>query len=673
MTKNKKIISILLLVIFSILEIILVCSNPFKELELYAEDIVYQNASAIPNNIKIIAIDEKTLADLGPYNDWDRAYFAKLIDILYSDENSEPKVLAFDVIFSGTNSSEADSALVASASKHQNIICASKLEIASNTEKDGDKYYRRSYVASEIGAYEELDAVTTRGFVTPVFDVDGYTRRSYGSFNSNGSEYVSFAYQVARMAGFEGTLPPVFDFLYSGNPGEFEVVSMSKVLDGSIKPSYFKDSIVLVGAYEEGMMDSYSVPITHSMNMYGVEIQANEIAAILNNKVVSRISTPLLLFLSVVLVLLAGAGIVSTYYLKTDFGVLIGSIALYIALCFGFKSQLIILPVIYFPLCIILLFITDLVVEYIITQKEKTEEMQTLLFSMADSMAEAIEGRTPYNANHTKNVAKRSIEMLDYINEMHKHKQTDLHFSKDDRKQLYLAAMLHDIGKMDVPLEVMDKPTRLGEKRKELVSRLNIIKLHLLIDKLEGTKTEEYVSKEVSDIENFLGQLDGFDCGRPLKEDEMAFIDDISHRTYEGEETIPYFTEEEITDLHIKAGTLSDEEREIMKSHVVYTDRILSHINFGNEFDRVRKMAADHHELMNGQGYPSGKKAEDLDALTRILTIMDIYDSLVADDRPYKKAKPIPVAFDILDEEAQKGKVDKDLLAIAKAMLLKEE
>ena len=64
-----------------------------------------------------------------------------------------------------------------------------------------------------------------------------------------------------------------------------------------------------------------------------------------------------------------------------------------------------------------------------------------------------------------------------------------------------------------------------------------------------------------------------------------------------------------------------------------------------------------------------------LDALTRILTIMDIYDSLIADDRPYKKAKPIPVAFDILEEEASYGKIDKELLEIAKEIWLnvKEE
>ena len=57
-----------------------------------------------------------------------------------------------------------------------------------------------------------------------------------------------------------------------------------------------------------------------------------------------------------------------------------------------------------------------------------------------------------------------------------------------------------------------------------------------------------------------------------------------------------------------------------------------------------------------------------MDVMTRILTIMDIYDSLIADDRPYKKAKTIKAAFEILDEEAEAGKIDKELLVYAKEL-----
>lgn len=108
-----------------------------------------------------------------------------------------------------------------------------------------------------------------------------------------------------------------------------------------------------------------------------------------------------------------------------------------------------------------------------------------------------------------------------------------------------------------------------------------------------------------------------------------------------------------------------------MQSHVVYTNKILSHVHFGESFNKVNEMASNHHELLNGKGYPNGIGEKELDVMTRILTIMDIYDSLIADDRPYKKPKTVKVAFEILNEEAAAGKVDKDLLEIAKEIYLK--
>ena len=108
-----------------------------------------------------------------------------------------------------------------------------------------------------------------------------------------------------------------------------------------------------------------------------------------------------------------------------------------------------------------------------------------------------------------------------------------------------------------------------------------------------------------------------------------------------------------------------------MQSHVIYTDKILSHMKFGEQFKNVRAMASNHHELLNGKGYPNGIGEDEIDTMTRILTIMDIYDSLIADDRPYKKPKSVEVAFEIMDEEADAGKIDKELLEFAKELYMR--
>ena len=101
-----------------------------------------------------------------------------------------------------------------------------------------------------------------------------------------------------------------------------------------------------------------------------------------------------------------------------------------------------------------------------------------------------------------------------------KEKKTELCFSKSDKQQLYLAAMLHDVGKMDVPLEVMDKPTKLGNKEKELCDRLKIISLNIENDALRGYISQEEAQKQLDKINAFINSLGAFNCGKPLNEDE---------------------------------------------------------------------------------------------------------------------------------------------------------
>ncbi len=98
---------------------------------IIAENELYQNPSVIPSNIKIIAIDEKTPGKLGPYSDWDRAYFAELIERLNSAPEAKPRVIGIDVIFSGTDNSENDKRLVEAVKNAGNVVLASKPEKSS--------------------------------------------------------------------------------------------------------------------------------------------------------------------------------------------------------------------------------------------------------------------------------------------------------------------------------------------------------------------------------------------------------------------------------------------------------------------------------------------------------------------------------------------------------------
>ena len=675
---NKKrerfIISAIAVVVAIIAGVMSIYRFPIK-LENMAEDSLYHNAGVIPDDIKIIAIDEKTLEHLGPYSDWDRGKFADLLEILNGDSKNTPKVIGIDVVFRGTEHSEEDAELVRVCSLYDNIVIASTVTFDNYIHKGDGDYYRIQYISDENRPYEELAEVVDYGFTNAIFDEDGIVRRAYTQIRSEKSVYDAFAYKIASKVGVVDEYPVYVEPVLVSKPGEIEKISMSDVLDGTVSADYFDDCIVLIGAYTEGLMDSYRVPVDYSKEMYGVELQANYVYAFLNDDIIYSVNEPVRFLVTFVLVAIFGYFALSSSMGRglICFIVTIAGYLLLAVLLFKVTSyKLSLLPM---PIGMILVFLSAIIYNYMKIQKRRMLEMRNMLFSMAEAMAETIEGRTPYNANHTKNVAKRCMEMLDFINVKHKEKKTQLFFTEDDKRQLYLAAMLHDVGKMDIPLEVMDKPTKLGNREKELRDRLEIISLRIANDALKGHISHSVSDEKRKGIQAFIDNLNVFNCGRPLKDEEWSLVNEMAESVYidiDGNE-MPYMTEDEIADLYIKAGTLSDKERNIMQSHVVYTDKILSHIQFGEHFKNVRAMAANHHELLNGKGYPKGIREEEIDTMTRILTIMDIYDSLIADDRPYKKPKSIKVAFEILDEEAEYGKVDKQLLAYAKELYLKEE
>ncbi len=671
---NEKLIRYLsfsVMVLISVLLAVLALFRLPDSIEKYMEDLLYRRLDGIPEDIKIIAIDEKSLNRLGPYSDWNRELFAKLIEMLDEDEKLRPQVIGIDIVFTGSNDSEEDKALAETVGRYDNIVLASALEGEREIAKNGDKYYVRNVISEEHKPYDALEKVAQYGFTNAITDTDGVVRRAYTGFPP---DYTSFACTIASKLAELPEYNNSEEIIYPLKPGEAEAVSMADVLDGTIPVSNFTGSVVLIGAYSEGMMDVYKVPCDYSRQMYGVEMQANYISAFLNGKVVRPLPGALV-FITIFLLSLIYGVLILKSGMRGSLKVLISTVLAYPIVCYLlFCIFSVKLPLVAVSAGFVIIYIGGIFHRYADLLRKRQRDTQKMLFSMAEGFAEAIEGRTPYNANHTKNVAKRCIEMLDYINELHKEKKTDYFFTAEDKRQLYLAAMLHDVGKMDVPLEVMDKPTKLGSKEARLRDRLKIIELKLQNDILTGRRDKAEAGKEIEKIREFTDNIQAFNCGRPLKEEEWAVIEKMEEGCYEEEDgtRIPYLTDEEKDDLHIKAGTLSDGERTIMQSHVVYTDKILSHMTFGDEYRDVRHMAADHHELLNGKGYPKKLESKDIDVMTRILTIMDIYDSLIADDRPYKKPKSVKAAFEILDEEAEAGKIDAGLLQFAKELYLEE-
>lgn len=307
-----------------------------------------------------------------------------------------------------------------------------------------------------------------------------------------------------------------------------------------------------------------------------------------------------------------------------------------------------------------------------LTNMSLIQELEELLMSFVAAMTTAIDARTPYNANHTVHVAEYCMEIVDYINALHTRGEYDVYITESDREQLYMAALLHDLGKMITPREVLNKATRLGVMYDSLVNKLEKIQLMMRIDNLEGRKEDAEWAIDNLRLTNFIAELPELNYKEFLSKEDMERIQFISNQVYvdTSGRIIPYLDEEEIKALSIGKGTLTAEERLIMEQHVVYTDKMLEQIKFNDRYAKVRRIASNHHEYLNGTGYPNHIGAQDIDMLTRLLTIIDIYDSLTANDRPYKGTVPVKRALAILDEMATEGKLDKSLVRIVRDYML---
>ena len=123
-------------------------------------------------------------------------------------------------------------------------------------------------------------------------------------------------------------------------------------------------------------------------------------------------------------------------------------------------------------------------------------------------------------------------------------------------------------------------------------------------------------------------------------------------------------TDREVQMLSLRRGNLTPQERQEIEKHVTHSFNFLRTIPWTRDLARVPDLAGRHHEKLDGSGYPQGLAGDDIPLGTRMMTIADIFDALVARDRPYKKALPLERALSILEAEARVGKLDTILVQL---------
>ncbi len=298
MKKLKRILASLLAGIVAFLAVFL---NLLSAADKASEDVLYHHASGTSGEIRIIKIDDKTMNKLGDISTWDRSVYTKLLNTLCVSEEIRPAVVGFDILLSSEKDAKTDKEFAEICKKYGNVVCGFSYVFSKELQEDesGNLIENSMTIKERVLPYKALGDNVSQGFVNALMDNDdSFIRSSFLSFKESkavtAKSFSAVVYEkYMESKGLEAEYPTndsIMNFRYSGNPGDFENVSLIDVLEGNVPATAFDDCIVLVGAYAAGMMDAYFVPVDRSSQMYGVEIHANVIQAIMEGKTLENVN-----------------------------------------------------------------------------------------------------------------------------------------------------------------------------------------------------------------------------------------------------------------------------------------------------------------------------------------------------------------------------------------------
>ncbi len=318
------------------------------------------------------------------------------------------------------------------------------------------------------------------------------------------------------------------------------------------------------------------------------------------------------------------------------------------------------------------------------TNVQLTIKLRTLLYSVINSIATAIDEKSPFTGKHISRVFRLTMMIAKRINHTDEGFFKDVHFSDNELEELRLSAWMHDIGKITTPESLLNKETKLQafmdgieviKTRFRLIQKLFendtlIRKLSLLQGKGTGKKKiagiEDDLNKKIEELKDDISFISS--CNTPdefMDDDKLNRLKRIAAETfYFAGETFHYLSDMEVENLSIKKGTLNGRERKIIENHVTMTQKILDHISFPSHISKVAEYASMHHEKLDGTGYHLKLSGAEIPLQARIIAIADVFEALSAQERPYKKPMNLQEVLKILEHMKERNYIDPELYSL---------
>ena len=320
-----------------------------------------------------------------------------------------------------------------------------------------------------------------------------------------------------------------------------------------------------------------------------------------------------------------------------------------------------------------------------LTNRLLINQLEELFESFINLINAAIDDKSPYTGGHCQRVPTLTMMLAEAVHDTKHGPLKEFAMTDKDRYELKIAGMLHDCGKVTTPVHVVDKATKLQtiyDRIGVIDTRFEVLKrdaqIRMLNAKLESLdkgdrgiwpELEARLSAQIKQLDADREFLRFCNIGSErMAPDDQQRVFSIGTRNrwrdVDGHEDAAFLTDDEIKNLTIRAGTLTDEERKIINHHIEVTILMLESLPWPRHLKNVPEYAGGHHERMDGKGYPRGLTRDQMSVQARVMGIADIFEALTAKDRPYKKGKTLTEALTILGKFKLNGHIDPDMFDI---------